>query len=332
MNFRTTRRNVVIGLGLAAPMLNLRAYAQGAEWPSKPITIIVPFSAGGSVDRMGRGLAQFLSPVVGQPVVVENRPGAGGQAGTTFFLTRPDDGHTLMVTPAMPFMGTNILLTGARYKLDDFAFVNAQWVDFAMAMVNKDRPYQTLQELIDAIKANPGKLSAAVTYGSVGQVATMMLLDAVKMPPNAVRIVTYDSGGGVRTALAGNQVDFAIDQAEGSETVIDFVRPLALFRDSPHPVWKAPLINDALKPLGVSVPILSGSIRTLVAHASFRDKHPRDWERLIADYRKTLDNPDYQSWLKNNQIGGDWVGPEKTRELIDTAFKVLSNYKHLLKA
>jgi tripartite-type tricarboxylate transporter receptor subunit TctC len=332
MNFRPTRRSVVVGLGLAAPMLNLRAQAQGAEWPSKPITIIVPFSAGGSVDRMGRGLAQFLSPVVGQPVVVENRPGAGGQAGTTFFLTRPDDGHTLMVTPAMPFMGTNILLTGARYKLDDFAFVNAQWVDFALAMVHKDRPYQTLQQLIDAIKANPGKLSAAVTYGSIGQVATMMLLDTIKMPPNAVRIVTYDSGGGVRTALAGNQVDFAIDQAEGSETIIDFVRPLALFRDSPHPAWKAPLINDALKPLGVSVPILSGSIRTLVAPASFRDKHPQGWEKLIATYRKALDNPDYQSWLRSNQIGGDWVGPEKTRELIDTAFKVLSNYKHLLKA
>lgn len=305
--------------------------AGAAEWPSRPITLLVPFNAGGSVDRMARGLAPFLSKELGQPVTVVNRPGAGGQVGTTWFLQQPDDGYTLMITPAMPYIATNILVTGAKYKLDDFAFVNAQWSDYTMLAVHKDRPYQSMKDLIEAIKANPGKLSTGVTFGSAGQISTMMLLEAFGLPADGVRIVTYDGGGPLRTALAGGHIDFSVVQGEGSETIRDFIRPLAVFRESRAKDWDAPPINEALKWAGITVPVLSGSVRVLAGSAASKKKNPKAFEQLVAAYKRALENKDYQAWLASNKIDGDWVGPEKTTAMLKANFEILKKYEHLLK-
>ncbi|HEU5323080.1 MAG TPA: tripartite tricarboxylate transporter substrate binding protein, partial [Methylomirabilota bacterium] len=280
------------------------------------------FNAGGSVDRMARGLATFLAAELGKPVSVVNRPGAGGQAGTTWFLQQPDDGHVLMVSPATPYLPTNILVTGARYTLDDFAFVNAQWTDYAFLAVPKDKPYKSARELVDAIRANPGKLSAGVTFGSAGHISTLAMLEALGLPHDAVRLVTFDGGGPLRAALAGGHVDFSIQQAEGAETIKDFIRPLAVFLEKRVEDWDAPPINEALKAHGVTVPLVSGSVRALVAPAGFKKKHPQSYETLVAAYKKTLENPEFQAWLKANAIGGDWVGPERTTEIIKFNFEV----------
>jgi len=314
-------------LGLAT----LAAPAAAQDYPSRPVTIVVGFDAGGSVDRLARGLAPFLSAELGQPVTVENRPGAGGQVGTTWFLQQPADGYTLMVSPATPYLPTNILVTGASYTLDDFTFINGQWSDFAFLAVPKDSPYKTAAELIEAIKANPGKISAGVTFGSVGHISTLVLLDALGLGQDSIRLVTFDGGGSLRTGIAGAQVDFSIVQAEGSETIAEFIRPLAVYLTEPRPDFDAPLINEALKPLGAEVPVLSGSVRTLIAPAKFKAEHPEDYQKLVDAYRKALENPEFQAWLKQNEMGGEWIGEERTTEIIRTNFQILEKYKDLLK-
>ena len=302
-----------------------------ADWPARPITLMVPFNAGGSLDRMARGLAPYLSKELGQPVTVVNRPGAGGQVGTTWFLQQPDDGYTLLVTAATPYLPTNILVTGAKYTLDDFAFVNAQWSDYTMLAVHKDRPYKTLKDLIDAVKANPGKLSTGVTFGSAGQISTMMMLEALGIPADGVRIVTYDGGGPLRTALAGGHLDFSVVQGEGSETIRDFIRPLAVFRESRAKEWDAPPVNEALKWAGVTIPVLSGSIRALASSASFKKKDPQAFDKLTAAYKRALENKEFQSWLAANKIDGDWLGPDKTSAILNSNFEILKKHRQLLK-
>jgi tripartite-type tricarboxylate transporter receptor subunit TctC len=305
--------------------------ARAAEWPARPITLMVPFNAGGSLDRMARGLAPFLSKELAQPVTVANRPGAGGQVGTTWFLQQPDDGYTLLVTAATPYLPSNILITGAKYTLSDFAFVNAQWSDYTFIAVHKDKPYKTLKELIDTVKANPGKLSTGFTFGSAGQISTMMLLEALGLPANAVRSVTYDGGGPLRTALAGGHIDFSVVQGEGSETIRDFIRPLAVIRDARAPEWDAPPINEALKPMGITVPLLSGSIRAMATHVSFRKMNPQAFDKLTNAYKRVLENKEYQAWLTANKIDGDWLGPEKTAAVLNANFEILKKYQYLLK-
>jgi tripartite-type tricarboxylate transporter receptor subunit TctC len=268
---------------------------------------------------------------LGQPVTVTNRPGAGGQVGTTWYLQQPDDGYTLLVTAATPYLPTNILITGAKYTLADFAFINAQWSDYTFIAVHKDKPHKTLKELIDAIKANPGKLSTGFTFGSAGQVSTMLLLDALKLPVSAVRIVTYDGGGPLRTALAGGHIDFSVVQGEGSETIREFIRPLAVIREARAPAWDAPPINEALKPYGITVPLLSGSVRAMATHASFRKNNPKAFEKLMNAYKRVLEDKDLKAWLETNKIDGDWLGPEKTTAVLNENFDILKKYQHLLK-
>ena len=319
-------RRTVLGSLLAAPVV-LRHARAASTWPNKPITMVAPFSVGGATDRLARSYSQFLGPALGQPVIVSNRNGAGGQTGTTWALAQPDDGYTLLCTAPMPYMGTNILLTHARYTLDSFAFINNQWNDTPVVLTNKERPYKTLDDLVDAIKKQPGKLTAGATFGSSGQIGIALLMDTLGLKKDAVRLVTFDSGGGVRTALAGNQVDFAIENSEGSETVREFLRPLAVIDEERDPAWDAPVINDALKPFHVTMPIISGSLRGLVAPAGFKTKHPEDYQKLIEIYHKTLESPEYLKYLKDNKMGYAWFGPEKSTEQVMKSFAVVKKYQ-----
>ena len=284
------RRFIATGGAALAAAAGSTAHAQG-DWPRRPLTIVVPFDAGGSADRLARGLAQYMPKFLGRPMTVVDRAGASGMIGTNWLLQQPADGYTVMMTPASPFIPTSILLTNAHYTLDEFTFVNAQWTDYTVLIVAKDRPWKTLAELIAAIKASPGKISTGVDFGSVGHITTVAFLEALGLKPDAVRMVTFDGAGAMRNALAGGQVDFNIGQAEGAEVVRDFVRPLAVFLDHRVPAYDAPPINEALKPFKASVPLLSGSVRTFVFPAAFKAKHPQDYAKFVAAYRATLNLP-----------------------------------------
>jgi tripartite-type tricarboxylate transporter receptor subunit TctC len=315
---------------LAAPYLTKIASA-ATEWPRRPLSILVPFDAGGSVDRMARGFAQYMPKYLGQPMTVIDRAGAGGMIGTTWFLQQPADGYTVMLTPATPFIPVNILVTNAPFTLDDFTFVNAQWADDTVLLVPKDKPWKTAKELIDAIRAKPGTISTGVDFGSVGHITTMALLNALGLGADAVRIVTFDGAGAMRTALAGGQIDFNIGQAEGADFIRDFIRPLAVFLDHRRPDFDAPPINEVLKEYNASVPIIHGSVRTFVFPAAFKTKHPADYDKFITAYKATMDDPAFKKFLTDNKMGDDWVGEEQTTQIMHASFDVLKQYKDLIK-
>ena len=201
----------------------------------------------------------------------------------------------------------------------------------AAGLVPKDRPWKTAAELIDAIRAAPGKISTGVDFGSVGHITTMALLDALGLGPDAVRIVTFDGAGAMRTALAGGQVDVNIGQAEGAAFIGGFVRPLAVFLDHRVPDYDVPPINDVLSAYHTSVPLISGSVRTFVYPAAFKAKHPDDYARFVTAYRATLDDPAFIKWLHDNQMAGDWVGEERTTTIIRANYDGLEKYKNLIK-
>lgn len=305
--------------------------ARADTWPRRPVTILVPFDAGGTADRLARGFTQFMPKYLGQPMTVVDRAGAGGLIGTTWFLQQPADGYTVMLTPATPFIPVNILVTHARYRLEDFTFVNAQWTDYTVLLVPKDRPWRTAGELIEAIRAKPGTITTGVDFGSVGHITTIALLDALGLGPKAVRIVTFDGAGAMRTALAGGQIDFNIGQAEGAAFIRDFIRPLAVFLDHRVSEYDAPTIAEILAPYHCSVPIINGSVRTFVYPAAFKAKHPDDYAKFVAAYRSTLDDPAFRKWLHDNQMAGEWVGEERTEQIIRNNFAALEKYKDLIK-
>jgi tripartite-type tricarboxylate transporter receptor subunit TctC len=175
---------------------------EAADFPSKNITMIVPYQAGGASDLSARTLATAMEEELGQPIVVENRVGGAGSVGLTYLSARPADGYTIGYLPV-----ETVMLEHQGYTLDPASFEPlGQIVSVpATIAVAADSPYQTLQDLLDAAKANPGGVTVANSgAGSIWQAATSALNEeaGVELKP-----VPFDGGAPAVTAAIGGQVD-----------------------------------------------------------------------------------------------------------------------------
>lgn len=164
---RAGRRAAILGAALAAflvaPVLSTPAAAQ--DYPTRAITLIVPFAAGGGADAVARIVAQRLGDKVGQPVVVENRTGAAAIIGTQAVARAKPDGYTLLLGQSGPISINPAVYKDLKYDpIKDFAPV-VRLTEYPYVMVvNGASPYTTVQALVTAAKAKPG----AVTFGSYG--------------------------------------------------------------------------------------------------------------------------------------------------------------------
>jgi tripartite-type tricarboxylate transporter receptor subunit TctC len=190
--------------------LSAAGSASGQSYPSQPIKIIVPASAGGPNDIAARLAAQILPPKLGQPVVVENRPGAGGALGAREVAKAAPDGHTLLAAGGAMLAVLPAISERAGYDpTRDFAPV-AEFMDsFQVLVVNPASPWRTVPELIDYAKANPGKLN----YAHVGTGHLTHLAGELFMWRTGTSIVgvPYRSGGESVTALLGQAVDLTFE-------------------------------------------------------------------------------------------------------------------------
>jgi tripartite-type tricarboxylate transporter receptor subunit TctC len=182
--------------------------AGAQDYPTKPITMIVPFPPGGVADIVGRPLAASMEKHLKQPVVVTNRTGAGGAVGMTAAAKAAPDGYTVLTTlSSISIFPVSDPLNGkaAPYELKDFAPIALLTADPTVLVVRADSPYKTIQEFIAGAKANPGKIN----YSSSGVYGTLHV--AMEMFANAAGIklfhVPYQGGGPALTALLGGQVE-----------------------------------------------------------------------------------------------------------------------------
>src|SRR4051812_41982032 len=145
---------------VAAAALALHAVVAGAQaWPAKPLKLVTPFPPGGSADVIARLIANQLSVQLGQPVVIDNRPGAGGVVGNEYAARQPPDGYTLLlITGAYPVQGA-MLKSLPFDPLADIAMVSLLTTYPFVISVRPDSSFRTLGELIAYAKANPGKLN-----------------------------------------------------------------------------------------------------------------------------------------------------------------------------
>jgi tripartite-type tricarboxylate transporter receptor subunit TctC len=194
---------IALALAAAAP-----AQAQEA-WPQRPVTIIVPFAAGGSADLLARILQQHLQAKFATPFVVENKSGAGGSIGTGFVAKAPADGYTLLVV-AFPFAVNPSLYAKLPYDtLKDFAPLILAGQSANILVVNNDVPVKSVKELIDIAKAKPGTIS----YGSTGSGSSnhlSMELFRLMTGTNLIH-VPYKGSAPMVTDLLGGHVQVAFD-------------------------------------------------------------------------------------------------------------------------
>jgi tripartite-type tricarboxylate transporter receptor subunit TctC len=157
-------------LGLAAP-------ARSQAWPQRPVTILVPFAAGGNTDGIARITAQRLGAAFGQPFIVENRGGAGGAIAAADAARAPPDGYTLLMA-ALPVIAIVPAMTTTRYDgVKDFAAISNIATNPFVLVVHQDVPVATLQEFVAYVRARPGALSyASAGPGSLNHLSMALFL------------------------------------------------------------------------------------------------------------------------------------------------------------
>ena len=193
---------------IAVLLALLACGAQAQDYPTRPITMIVPFPPGGVADIVGRPLAASMEKTLGQPVVVVNRTGAGGAVGMTAAAKAAPDGYTiLMALSSISIFPESDPLQGrpAPYQVSDFMPIALVTADPTVLVVRADSPYKNVKDFVAAAKANPGKIN----YSSSGIFGTLHV--AMEMFANAAGVqlfhVPYQGGGPAVTALLGGQVE-----------------------------------------------------------------------------------------------------------------------------
>jgi tripartite-type tricarboxylate transporter receptor subunit TctC len=193
--------------------------ASAEAYPEKPIRFICPYAQGGATDLLTRTLAQKLTESLGQPVVTDNRAGAGGNVGADLAAKSPPDGYTILLAPVSP-MAINVSLYGAKLPFNpeqDFAPVTlVARVPLAIA-VHPSSPAKTLQEFIALAKANPGKMN----YGSAGTGSSNHLIGAMLTSAAGLDMthIPFKGGGPGVLALVGNQIDMMVAQVPTAKTL-----------------------------------------------------------------------------------------------------------------
>ena len=208
------QRRTLAHCALSAVLLGLAGAAGAQAWPAKPITMIIPFPPGGTLDTVGRMVAQKLGEQLGQSVVVDNRAGAGGAIGSAAVARATPDGYTLLFSPST-FTTTPMVVKSTPYDVNkDFQPVALVAKAPLSIAVNKNLPVNDLKGLIAHAKSNPGKLTFAIgSSASAGHLSTELLKRASGID---YLIVPYKGSGPAYQDLIGGQIDGFVDPVLGS--------------------------------------------------------------------------------------------------------------------
>ena len=297
-NGRSSRALVALTLAVAATSALAQAY------PSRPITLIVPWGAGGGTDATARIIGSLLEKDLGQPVTVVNRTGGSGVVGHSAIASAAPDGYTLgMATVEIGMMHWQGLteLSGTSYT--PLGLVNA---DPAGLQVRADSPYKTVQDLLAAIKANPGKFKASGTgQGGIWHLAIAGLLRDQKIDPAALPWVPSNGAApGLQDMIAGG-VEVAPVSLPEARSLIDAgkVRSLAVMNPTPSALYpNVPTLKAALGS-DWTMAAWRGLVAPKGIPAEARDK-------LSAAIRKVVASKDYTEFMAKQGYGVIYAAPD----------------------
>lgn len=204
------------------------AFAQ-SNYPNKPINLIVPYGAGGSADSRSRQLALRMSVILKQPIVIDNKPGAGGNIGTEAIARATPDGYTIGMGNFAPMAVNKTLFGNLRYdpETDLIPIILVEKGPLVL-VVNPNSPFKTVQDIVSAAKAKPGVLT--FSSGGIGG-SHQLSAELFEMSADIQMIhVPYKSGSAALTDLMAGNVDLMFDQMYSAVPSIkaDKIRPLAI--------------------------------------------------------------------------------------------------------
>ena len=220
------------------------ALAQG--YPAQPITLIVPFSAGGDADAAARHLAPVVQRMLGQPLVTTNRAGAGGAIGSAAVHAAKPDGYTLLLARVGSQVVLPALNKGLSYRWNDFSFIGLLELNPVACVVRADSPYKSVADLVQALRARPGQLN----YSSSGPATILnfgpqLLFDVLKLDKDAAAQIVYKGGGEAAMAVMSGDADFSCGNLSSMIGNIKGGRLRALLTTTPERLRDLPEVPTA---------------------------------------------------------------------------------------
>ena len=205
--------------------------ASAQNWPTRPIEMIIPFSAGGGVDIIGRAVASAISEQIGQNIVVVNREGAGGTLGFGQLAAAAPDGYTLGFGPTTPISNAPYLVKGVRYNVESFDYICQVFENVFSIAVGPQSKFNTAQELLAFARENPGKLTYGhAGVGSIPHLSVENFADALDVK---VTHAPFRGDNALLPMLLNGELDFAapaVSSIQGRD-----IRPLVVFSEKRHP-------------------------------------------------------------------------------------------------
>lgn len=305
---------------LAATGLLATTGAQAQNWPQRPVTIVVPWAPGGVTDLVARAIGQPLSQAIGQPVVIENKPGAGGSVGTGQAVREKADGHTLiLVTSTTQAINPHLYAKLPYDAVKDFTPVVYVGSVPNILVVPAKSPFKTVQDVLAKARTEPGKLSfASGGNGSSQHVAGAMMENAAKVD---LLHVPYKGAAPALSDVIAGQVDMILDTASISHIQAGTVRALAVASERRIPVLpNVPTFAEAGLPN-----MLTGAWYGVMGPAGL----PRDVvTRLNTEINRILKDP---AMVKRLQDMGMQVSGGSPQEFEKFAASELARYAELVR-
>jgi len=307
-----TRALLAIALSLCS------ALAAAQAFPAKPVTLLITFPPGGPTDLAGRALAEATSKYLGQPVVVENRPGATGTLGAAALVNARPDGYTVSMIP----------ITALRLPhMENVAFDPMKDIGYVMGVsgyvfaviVRADAPWRSMADLVAAAKARPGEIS----YGSHGIGGTVHLATEEFSAAQGIKLnhIPYKGSADMLTAMLGGHLNVAVDSTGAVPHVAaGRARALAVFTDKRAAVWpEVPTMTElgfgivSTSPYGIGVPAATPPAVVKALHDAFK-KGLEDpiHTKMLERYNQPLwylSSEDYTKWAREQY--------EKERAIIE---------------
>lgn len=317
-----SRRALLSIVALAAAVW-LPALAQPSAYPNRPVTLIVPYLAGGANDAVGRLIGQKRAETPGQPVVVDNRPGAGTTIGTALAAKAPADGYTIVLGSLASHAVSPHLIPNAGYDaVKDFSAIGLIGVAPIVATVNKELSYTNLKSLVDDAKKRPGE----VMYGSAGNGSPLHLAGELFAQAASVNIihVPYKGGSAHTMDLIGGRLAVIFDTTTAAMPMIkgDRIRAIAVSSPTRLPEQpNVPTFAEASYP-GFEV----AGWYALYAPA----KTPADVvARLSADLGKVMKMPEVDSKLRGLAVKPSYGPPQELAAFTQSEY---AKYGKVIKA
>lgn len=316
--------------GLIAAAVAVGVFASPAEaaWPEKPISLVIPFSAGGGTDKTLLPLKPLLEEKLGQSVLFVYKPGAGGRIAWEYMKARGDDGYTIgaLVAPHLP---NTITFDDPDYTLADFASIGIITSDVPVWFVRKDSEIEDMNDLIARAKAAPGEVTVAIGSFTGEHYVTLAALE--KAAGIKFRTVNVKGGSKVVSNILGGHLQVGISRPSSISGSLSELKGLGVVSADRKPIMPDTPTFDEQGLAEYNIPKLSNA-RGFLASASFKKNNPEAFATLVAAVEAAVKSDEYVKVLDGLGLPLTWQGPaEADQALLDFKQSMLA-FKPVIEA